>query len=318
MDRTPLHFALIAKNWRDLIRPRALEIDHAGTHATYACEPLERGFGTTLGVMLRRTLLSALRGPAITHVAIADDAAVDVDALLLALKGVELASASERGSLLRLDKRGPGLVTAGDIACVDGIACCNPDYPLCSLPADGSIAIELAIGIGRGYAPAERHARPDAVAVDAMFSPVRRVDVGHQTDFDRLVLDVWTTGAIDPTEALSRAATILHDQLGLFLNFDEVPEPVEVPPDETAARVNENLWRTVEEIEFSVRASNCLRNLNLTYVGELVQRTESELLKARGFGRKSLTEIASVLAEMQLHLGMKLVDWPGTKPSRTR
>ena len=298
MDRTPLHFALIAKNWRDLIRPRALEIDHAGTHATYACEPLERGFGTTLGVMLRRTLLSALRGPAITHVAIADDAAVDVDALLLALKGVELASASERGSLLRLDKRGPGLVTAGDIACVDGIACCDP---------------------------AERHARPDAVAVDAMFSPVRRVDVhvtparvGHQTDFDRLVLDVWTTGAIDPTEALSRAATILHDQLGLFLNFDEVPEPVEVPPDETAARVNENLWRTVEEIEFSVRASNCLRNLNLTYVGELVQRTESELLKARGFGRKSLTEIASVLAEMQLHLGMKLVDWPGTKPSRTR
>jgi len=232
-------------------------------------------------------------------------------------------SASElpASAIVRLDKRGPGVVTGADIELVDGIRCCNPELAICTLPPDGSLSLRLVIGLGRGYSLADRHATelPGALAIAAMFAPVRRVDVavsnariGQQTDYDRLTLEVATNGAIDPVEAVSRAATVLRDQLGLFLNFEEWPEPAPEVPDEEAARLNENLWRTVDELDLSVRASNCLRALEITYIGELVQKSEAELMKSRGFGRKSLTEIMAVLGAIDLRLGMKLEGWPGT------
>jgi DNA-directed RNA polymerase subunit alpha len=329
MDRTPEQLSYIAKNWRDLIRPRALETaEHTRTRASIRCEPLERGFGTTLGGMLRRTLLHALPGAAITRVTLEGDAPADLPEILLALKELVFASDRAASATVVLDARGPGVVTAGDIAVVDGIRCCNPSQPICTLGDGERLALGLEIGVGRGYVPAERHdgeLPSRTIAIDALFSPIRRVDftvaharVGHQTDYDRLVLDVTTNGAIDPVEAVSRAARILQDQLGLFLNFEEFPEPIAAPRDEVAERVNENLWRTVEELELSVRATNCLNNLKITYIGELVQRSEADLMKTRGFGRKSLTEIASVLAEMRLHLGMKLENWGASRPNGAR
>jgi DNA-directed RNA polymerase subunit alpha len=322
MEQRPERFALIAKNWRDLIRPRELDVvEHTAHHARFRCEPLERGFGTTLGVMLRRTMLSALPGAAITHVAIASPS-VDPDVLVCRLKEVVFASEHAETITARLAKRGPGVVTAADIALTEGITCVNPAHAICTLAADEEVVIELAIAVGRGYVPADRHAarRPDMQAIDALFAPVRRVDfsvtnarVGHQTDYDRLAVDVWTNGALDPVDAVARAASILRHQLDLFLNFEEVPEPPPVARDVRAEKQSENLWRTVEELELSVRATNCLRNLNITYIGELVTKTESQLMKTRGFGRKSLTEIAAVLAALDLQLGMRLEAWPGPR-----
>ncbi|HUJ60668.1 MAG TPA: DNA-directed RNA polymerase subunit alpha [Kofleriaceae bacterium] len=311
----------IAKNWRDLIRPRELEVvAQSPTHATLRCEPLERGFGTTLGVMLRRTLLSVLPGAAITHVAFDRALPAELDDLTAALTELVFASELSTNAIVRLDRHGPGDVTGADLALVDGVRCCNPEHRICTLAPHASLSLRLSIGLGRGYSPAERHAPdlPEAIAIAAMFAPVSRVEiavsnarVGQQTDYDRLTLDVWTRGAIDPIEAVSRAATVMRDQLGLFLNFEEGPEPVLTPPDETAARVNENLWRTVEELDLSVRAGNCLRAMEITYIGELVQKTEADLMKSRGFGRKSLTEITGLLAQLDLRLGMKTTGWPG-------
>jgi DNA-directed RNA polymerase subunit alpha len=268
---------------------------------------------------LRRTLLSALPGAAITHVAIEGEC--DVTDIVLALKEIVFASQLDDSVTVHLDGRGK-TITARDIALVAGVTCCNPDHVICTLADDGGLAMALTIGIGRGYVPAARHANvPGAIAIDALFSPIRRVDfavtnarVGQQTDYDRLTLDIHTNGAIDPVDAVHRAAAILQQHAALFLNFEEVPEPVVPPRDAVAEALDENLWRTVDELELSVRAENCLRNLDITYIGELVQKTESELMKTRGFGRKSLTEIGSVLAEMALGLGMKLDNWPGTKP----
>jgi DNA-directed RNA polymerase subunit alpha len=322
MDTEQHRMAFVAKNWRDLIRPRELAIvDHDARHARFGCEPLERGYGTTLGVMLRRTLLSALPGAAVTHVGW-HAAPGDRAAIVFAIKELVVTSKHDAPVVLRLVKDTPGVVTAGDIALADGVSFCDREQPICTLAAGERIALELVIGVGRGYAPAERHAadRPDMLAIDALFAPVRKVDfqitnarVGHLTDYDRLVLDVWTSGALDPVDAVSQVAVLLRQQLDLFLNFEEVPEPVPVPRDETAERQNENLWRTVDELELSVRASNCLRNMKITYIGELVTRSEAELMHSRGFGRKSLGEITSVLAEMELHLGMKLPDWRKAK-----
>ncbi|MDX2089537.1 MAG: DNA-directed RNA polymerase subunit alpha [Kofleriaceae bacterium] len=317
MELTSEQRAFIAKNWRDLVRPRALEIDaHTPTYARLRCEPLERGFGTTLGVTLRRTLLSTTAGAAITHAIVEAGAETELAALLLALKEVVLATDHVEGVVVRLDKREPGLVTAHDLALVEGVRCCNPALVLGTTTEP--VALGLVIGVGRGYAPASAHVVPvaGAIAIDALFSPIRRVDfsvtnarIGHQTDYDRLTMEVWTNGAVDPVGAVERAAGFLRDGLGVFINFDEVPEPRRVPREDLADKPNENLWRTVDELELSVRATNCLRNLNIRYIGELVQKTEATLLKSRGFGRKSLQEIADVLAEMKLGFGMQLDGW---------
>ncbi|HRC59191.1 MAG TPA: DNA-directed RNA polymerase subunit alpha [Kofleriaceae bacterium] len=334
MEPTPEQTAFMAKNWRDLIRPRILEIEERSqTYGKFSCEPLERGFGTTLGVSLRRILLSSLQGAAITHISI-DGAlheftslpgvAEDVTDIILNLKETLFKVEHDKTYNLRLEKQGEGPVTAEDIQLLDGITCLNPQHKICTLAKDGRVAMDLTITTGRGYQPAERHSADlpvGTIAIDALFSPIRKVNflvtnarVGQQTDYDKLTLEVWTNGAVRPDDGVAYAAKILKEQLNLFINFEEMAEPVEAPRDEAAEKLNENLWRTVDELELSVRSANCLQNANIKYIGELVQKTEAEMLKTKNFGRKSLKEIKELLAEMGLQLGMKLDNWPGPNP----
>lgn len=334
MEPTPEQTAFMAKNWRDLIRPRILEIEERSqTYGKFSCEPLERGFGTTLGVSLRRILLSSLQGAAITHISIEGalheftslpGVAEDVTDIILNLKETLFKVEHDKTYNLRLEKQGEGPVTAEDIQLLDGISCLNPHHKICTLAKDGRIAMDLTITTGRGYQPAERHSAElpvGTIAIDALFSPIRKVNflvtnarVGQQTDYDKLTLEVWTNGAVRPDDAVAYAAKILKEQLNLFINFEEMAEPVEAPRDEAAEKLNENLWRTVDELELSVRSANCLQNANIKYIGELVQKTEAEMLKTKNFGRKSLKEIKELLAEMGLQLGMKLDNWPGPNP----
>jgi DNA-directed RNA polymerase subunit alpha len=334
MEPTPEQTAFMAKNWRDLIRPRILEIEERSqTYGKFSCEPLERGFGTTLGVSLRRILLSSLQGAAITHIAIdgalheftsLPSVAEDVTDIILNLKETLFKVEHDKTYNLRLEKQGEGPVLAEDIQLLDGITCLNPQHKICTLAKDGRVAMDLTITTGRGYQPAERHSADlpvGTIAIDALFSPIRKVNflvtnarVGQQTDYDKLTLEVWTNGAVRPDDAVAFAAKILKEQLNLFINFEEMAEPVEAPRDEAAEKLNENLWRTVDELELSVRSANCLQNANIKYIGELVQKTEAEMLKTKNFGRKSLKEIKELLAEMGLQLGMKLDNWPGPNP----
>lgn len=334
MEPTPEQTAFMAKNWRDLIRPRILEIEERSqTYGKFSCEPLERGFGTTLGVSLRRILLSSLQGAAITHIAIEGalheftslpSVAEDVTDIILNLKETLFKVEHDKTYNLRLEKQGEGPVLAEDIQLLDGITCLNPQHKICTLAKDGRVAMDLTITTGRGYQPAERHSADlpvGTIAIDALFSPIRKVNflvtnarVGQQTDYDKLTLEVWTNGAVRPDDAVAFAAKILKEQLNLFINFEEMAEPVEAPRDEAAEKLNENLWRTVDELELSVRSANCLQNANIKYIGELVQKTEAEMLKTKNFGRKSLKEIKELLAEMGLQLGMKLDNWPGPNP----
>jgi DNA-directed RNA polymerase subunit alpha len=326
--------ALIAKNWRDLIRPRMLELEERSeTYGKFVCEPLERGFGITLGNSLRRILLSSLQGAAITAVKIEGalhefttlpDVVEDVTDIILNLKEVLVRVHDSKPRIVRLDKEGEGRVTARDIQLVDGVEVLNPDHGICTLSRGGKIHVELHIGMGRGYVPAERNKTANmavgTVPIDSLFSPVKKVNytvtnarVGQQTDFDKLTLEVWTNGAVRPDDALAFAAKILKEQLTIFINFEEQPEPVESPVNEELEKLNENLWRTVDELELSVRSANCLQNANIKYIGELVQRSEAEMLKTKNFGRKSLKEIKEILSTMGLSLGMKLDNWPGNQ-----
>ena len=324
--------AVTAKNWRDLIRPKVLEVDKSGSASTYArfsCEPLERGFGTTLGNSLRRVLLSSLQGAAITAVKIdgalhefqtLSDVVEDVTDIVLNLKEVILQMTDNKPKMIRLDKEGEGVVTAGDITMVDGIQVLNPSHPIATLSRGGKLHMELLVQMGRGYAPADRNKTATmsvgTIPIDSLFAPVKKVNytvtnarVGQQTDFDKLTIDVWTNGSVSPEDAVAYAAKILKDQLAIFINFEETNEPAEEPVSEEAAKLNENLDKSVDELELSVRSANCLQNANIRYIGELVQRTEGEMLKTKNFGRKSLKEIKEILAEMGLSLGMKLDGW---------
>jgi DNA-directed RNA polymerase subunit alpha len=334
MEITPEQTAFMAKNWRDLIRPRMLEIEERSeTYGKFSCEPLERGFGTTLGNSLRRVLLSSLQGAAITHVRIEGalheftslaGVVEDVTDIILNLKETRLKVEADRTYSIRLEKEGEGEVTAGDLSLVDGVTVLNPRHHIMTLAKDGKVSMELTIQTGRGYVPAERHSANlpvGTIPIDALFSPIVKVNftvtnarVGQQTDYDKLTLEVWTNGAVAPDNAVAFAAKILKEQLNIFINFEEMAEPVEAPRDEEAEKLNENLWRTVDELELSVRSANCLQNANIKYIGELVQKTESEMLKTKNFGRKSLKEIKEILAEMGLSLGMKLDNWPGPNP----
>ena len=324
-----------AKNWRDLIRPRSLDIEErSDTYGKFTCEPLERGFGTTLGNSLRRILLSSLQGTAITAVKIETalhefttipDVVEDVTDIVLNLKEVLLKSVDSKPRVLRLDKDGEGKVTASDIALTDGIEVLNPDHKILTCSKGAKLRMELHVGTGRGYVQAERNKGQQTpvgvIPIDSLFSPIRKVNfqitnarVGQQTDYDRLTLEVWTNGAVRPDDAVAFAAKILKDQLNIFINFEETAEPTASPANEEQEKLNENLWRTVDELELSVRSANCLQNANIKYIGELVQKTESEMLKTKNFGRKSLKEIKELLAEMGLQLGMKLDNWPGPNP----
>ena len=332
--------AFIARNWRDLIRPRKLEVDTetvTPTYGKFTCEPLERGFGTTIGNGLRRVLLSSLQGAAITSVKIEGavheftslpNVAEDVTDIILNLKEVIVRSADGKPRTLRLDKDGEGVVAAGDIQTPEGVEILNPDKVIMTCSKGAKVRVELEVGTGRGYVPAERNKGPNmgvgVVPIDALFSPVRKVNfqvtnarVGQQTDYDRLSLEVWTNGTVRPEDAVAYAAKIFKDQLSIFINFQETAEPIqETTVSEEQQKLNENLWKSVDDLELSVRSANCLQNANIRYIGELVQKTESEMLKTKNFGRKSLKEIKEILASMGLSLGMKLDNWPGDGPPK--
>jgi DNA-directed RNA polymerase subunit alpha len=324
---------LIARNWKDLIRPKSIVVDEEneeGTYAKFVCEPLERGFGLTLGNALRRVLLSSLQGTAITALRIdgalheftsIPDVTEDATELVLNLKQVVIRSdGAVGGSALRLQKTGPGDITAADIQETDSISILNKDHFLCSVAKGGKFSAELMIGSGHGYVPAERNKEATmaigTIPIDSLFSPIRKVNysitnarVGQQTDYDKLTLEVWTNGAVQPADAVAYAAKILKEQLSIFINFEEEAESL-MREDDGEEPLNENLFRTVEELELSVRSANCLQNANIRLIGELVQRSEQEMLKTKNFGRKSLKEIKEILAEMGLSLGMRIDSWP--------
>jgi DNA-directed RNA polymerase subunit alpha len=332
--------AFVARNWRDLIRPRKLEVDAetlTPTYGKFTCEPLERGFGTTIGNGLRRVLLSSLQGAAITSVKIEGavheftslpNVAEDVTDIILNLKEVIVRSVDGKPRTLRLEKDGEGKVTAGDIQTPEGIEVLNPDKVVMNCSKGAKVRVELEVGTGRGYVPAERNKTANmsvgVVPIDALFSPIKKVNfqvtnarVGQQTDYDRLTLEVWTNGTVRPEDAVAYAAKIFKDQLSIFINFQETAEPVqETTVSEEQQKLNENLWKSVDDLELSVRSANCLQNANIRYIGELVQKTESEMLKTKNFGRKSLKEIKEILASMGLSLGMKLDNWPGDGPPK--
>jgi DNA-directed RNA polymerase subunit alpha len=324
--------AVFAKNWRDLIKPKTLDIERESltpTYGKFSCEPLERGFGTTLGNSLRRVLLSSLQGAAITAVKIdgalhefqtLPDVVEDVTDIVLNLKEVLIKMEDMKPKVVRLDKEGEGKVTAGDIAVVDGVRILNPEQPIATLARGGKLHVELLVQMGRGYVPADRNKTATmsvgTIPIDALFAPVKKVNytvtharVGQQTDYDKLTIEVWTDGSVTPDDAVAFAAKILKDQLSIFINFEETEEPIEETVSEEAAKMNENLDKSVDELELSVRSANCLQNANIRYIGELVQKTEAEMLKTKNFGRKSLKEIKEILAEMGLSLGMKLDGW---------
>jgi DNA-directed RNA polymerase subunit alpha len=329
---------ILSRNWRDLIRPRALEKEPESltqTYGKFTCEPLERGFGITIGNSLRRVLLSSLQGAAITAIRIEGalheftalpGVAEDVTDIILNLKEVLIKMHEPGPRVVRLEKRGEGRVRAGDIMTPEGITILNPEHVIATLSGDAKLVMDLTVQMGRGYVPAERNRTPtmsvDTVAIDALFSPVRKVNytvtnarVGQQTDYDKLTLEVWTDGSVAPDDAVAFAAKILKDQLTIFINFEELPEPEEESEvDEDQRTLLENLNRPVEELELSVRSANCLQNANIKLIGQLVQKTEAEMLKTKNFGRKSLKEIKEILATMGLSLGMKLDSW--VDPSR--
>lgn len=325
---------LIANNWRNLIRPVRLEVEEEkGDYGRFWCEPLERGFGQTLGNALRRVLLSSLQGAAITTLKMdgvlhefstVPGVYEDVSDVVLNLKEVRLRLHAVGPKLLRVRRSGDGTLTAGEFAAEDAtVEILNPDHKVATLSGEADVEMEVTVDAGKGYVPAERNKTEDmpigTIPIDSIFSPIRRVNytvtparVGRSTDFDRLNLEVWTDGAVSPSDAVAYAAKILKDQLSIFINFEE-PDELPVAPAEESASLNPNLFRSVEELELSVRSANCLQNANIKYIGELVQRSEGEMLKTKNFGRKSLNEIKEVLASMDLTLGMKLESFPPRK-----
>ena len=323
---------MIEKNWQELIKPAKLAIESgadASRVAKIVAEPLERGFGLTLGNALRRVLLSSLRGSAITSLRIDNvlhefssipGVREDVTDIVLNVKSVALKMHGDGPKRISLKATGPGPVTAGQIETGHDIEILSPDVVICTLDKGASIHFEMTVNSGMGYVPASQNRPADApiglVPVDALYSPVRKVSyqientrVGQVTDYDKLSMNVETDGTVTPEDAVALAARILTDQLQLFINFEE-------PERATAAEVgrepafNPNLLRKVDELELSVRSANCLKNDNIIYIGDLVQKTEAEMLRTPNFGRKSLNEIKEVLSQMGLHLGMQIPDWP--------
>lgn len=323
---------MIQKNWQELIKPTKLEIkpgDDARRMATVVAEPLERGFGLTLGNALRRVLLSSLQGAAVTAIQI--DGVLhefssipgvheDVTDIILNIKTMGLRMGGEGVKRMRLDATGPGVVKAGDIDTGHDIEVMDPDLVICTLDDGAKLSMELTVESGKGYVAASQHRSEDSpiglIPVDALYSPVRKVSykvdntrVGQDTDYDKLSLTVDTDGSISPEDSVALAARILQDQLRQFINFDEPEAKVEEKLEDELP-FNKNLLRKVDELELSVRSANCLKNDNIIYIGDLVLKSEAEMLRTPNFGRKSLNEIKEVLAQMGLHLGMEIPNWP--------
>lgn len=323
---------MIQKNWQELIKPNKLEVnpgDDPQRFATVVAEPLERGFGLTLGNALRRVLLSSLQGAAINSVHIdgvlhefssIPGVREDVTDIILNIKDIALQMEGEGPKRMVLKKQGPGIVTAGDIAVTGDIQVLNPELALCTLDDGAEIRMELTADTGKGYVPSDRNRAEDApiglIPVDSVYSPVKKVSYrventreGQILDYDKLTVSVETNGSITPEDAIAYAARILQDQLNVFVNFDE-PKREEAAPAIPELAFNPALLKKVDELELSVRSANCLKNDNIVYIGDLIQKSEGEMLRTPNFGRKSLNEIKEVLAQMGLHLGMEVTGWP--------
>jgi len=316
-------------NWQQMIKPEKVQVSSNPSYGKFVCEPLERGFGITIGNSLRRIILSSLYGAAITTVkfdgvmhefSVIPGVLEDVSEIILNLKEVRFRIADTEPKTVRLEASGEGEVTAGDILSGDGKSdVLNPKHHIASLSKKGKLNMTMTVNYGKGYSLAEANKDEEAPAgtipIDAVYSPIRRVNyvvgnarVGQRTDYDKLTMEVWTDGSLLPEDAVAFAAKILKDQMTIFINFDEELEPVaeEKSTDKAQPDFNENLYRSVEELELSVRSANCLKNADINQIWQLVSKTEAEMLKTKNFGRKSLNEIKEVLSEMELSLGMKL------------
>ena len=322
------------QNWRELIQPKNLKFEKDSFNNNYAkfyAEPFERGYGTTIGNSLRRILLSSLQGAAITAVkaegvlhefSTIPGVSEDMTEIILNLKGVRLKLHSGTTKTVTIKKSTVGEVTAADIIHDSSVEILNPEHHIATIGKGGKLEMELTVKLGRGYAPSERNREEDtpadAIVIDSLFSPILKVNhsvanarVGQRTDYDKLTLEVWTDGSVKPDDAIAYSAKILKEQLNIFINFDESSvEPEKEESEETEGKLNENLVRGVDELELSVRSANCLKNADIRYIGELVQKSEGEMLKTKNFGRKSLNEIKEILTEMGLGFGMQISNWP--------
>ncbi|NNK02050.1 MAG: DNA-directed RNA polymerase subunit alpha [Desulfatitalea sp.] len=316
-------------NWRDLIKPEKVQVSSTSTYGKFVCEPLERGYGMTMGNSLRRIILSSLHGAAITSIKIENvqhefsvisNVLEDVSEIILNLKQVRVKMKDTQTRRLTCNAEGEGVVTAGDFISPDGaVEVLNPDSVVATIASEGSLNMEMTVKVGKGYALSEANKEEDApigtIPIDAVFSPIKRVNyvvgnarVGQRTDYDKLTLEVWTDGSISPEDAVAYAAKIIKDQMSIFITFDEDVEPdaKKTGGDEEEVEFNDNLYRSVDELELSVRSANCLKNAEINKIYQLVQKSENEMLKTKNFGRKSLNEIKEVLTSMGLSLGMKI------------
>ncbi len=323
---------VIHNNWNDLIKPNRLVVEPGADPqrvATVVAEPLERGFGLTLGNALRRVLLSALQGAAVTSVQIdgvlhefssIPGVREDVTDIVLNIKALALRMHGEGPKRMVLKAKGPAEVRAGDIEAGHDIEILNPDLVICTLDEKANLSMELTVGSGKGYVSAPLELTEESpiglIPVDAGYSPIKRVSYkvdktreGQILDYDRLIMQVETNGTLTPEDAVAYAARILQDQFQLFINFEE-PRAATTEETSIEPEFNPNLLRKVEELELSVRSANCLKNDNIVYIGDLIQKSEGEMLRTPNFGRKSLNEIKEVLAQMGLHLGMEVPSWP--------
>jgi DNA-directed RNA polymerase subunit alpha len=317
------------RNWSSLIRPKRVDVDeatHTRFYGEFTIQPLERGFGITLGNALRRVLLSSIQGAAITSVKIegvqhefstVPGVKEDVTDIILNLKGVRLKLGAADTKVVRFDVSRPGVITAGDVITDGTIEVLNPDHHIATLSGKGAFKAEMMVKMGKGYLPAKKELDPDqpegTINIDAVFSPIKKANyivsharVGQITDYDKLVLEVWTDGSLNPGDAIAYAAKIIKQQLDVFINFEEVDEEVVLEKIEETENLGEIMMRSVEDLELSVRSANCLKNAGINTIGELVQKTEAEMLKTKNFGRKSLTEIKEILNEYGLVFGMKM------------
>ena len=319
------------KNWKSLIKPGKLDVQLSDdkAYAKVIAEPLEKGYGLTLGNSLRRILLSSIRGAAVTAIQI--DGVLheftsikgireDVTDIVLNVKTLALKSSSENAKKLILDVKGPGVIKASDITSIPDIEILNPDLVICNLDENTNFHMEMTVDTGKGYVPSVMN-KPEEpplglIPIDSLFSPVKKVSYsvstareGKALDYDKLIMEVETNGSISAEDAVAYSAKIFQDQLNMFVNFEE---PQELPPRElpTEPEFNKNLLRKVDELELSVRSMNCLKNDNIIYIGDLVQKSEGEMLRTPNFGRKSLNEIKEVLTSMSLYLGMEIPNWP--------
>ncbi|MDD2276103.1 MAG: DNA-directed RNA polymerase subunit alpha [Smithellaceae bacterium] len=316
------------RNWSSLIRPKRVDVDeatHTRFYGEFTIQPLERGFGITLGNALRRVLLSSIQGAAITSVKIdgvlhefstIPGVKEDVTDVILNLKGVRFKMGSADTKVVKFNVTSHGVITAGDIITDGAIEVLNPDHYIATLSGGGSLKAEMVVKMGKGYIAAKKELEPDqpegTINIDAIFSPIKKVNyvvsharVGQITDYDKLVLEVWTDGSLNPGDAIAYSAKILKQQLDVFINFEEVEEDAAPEQESPGGNVNEILMRSVEDLELSVRSANCLKNAGINTIGELVQKTEAEMLKTKNFGRKSLSEIKDILNEYGLAFGMK-------------